>query len=253
MDFAADEPRVILSKSVTMIERTIDRLDQVDELQFPTSSSTHARDLLLNSLKTLLEPANLEPMAPAVLYNKLFSLQELAETVCRSSTDRISWPLVSYCDDMWKGLFRADGPSLFYSLTSKHNYTIFRFSDRIKSCLDVLLPKSRVASLLDGHELYCLELPSSEDANLPLYANIGHEFGHAVFDHHRTELLKILMERIRPLLKAANEDLQEEPDPSQATRRFRHVPTVLMKLGTELFCDLVGARLMGASIPSVPV
>lgn len=244
MDFAFDEPKAILSKSVLMLERMIDRLEQVDESQFPTTSSEEASDLLVGLLKALQEPANLAPMAPAVLYNKLFAMEALADKICRSSTDRISWPLVSYCDDIWNRLFGMDGPSLFYSLTSVHNYTVFRFSDHIGSHLDGVLPKSRIEKLTQGRKVYCLELPSSEDANLPLYANIGHEFGHAVFDHHRAEVVPRLAEAIRPLFTIIIEELKKHGD-SQSSQRFRHVPTILKKFGTEIFCDIVGAHLMG--------
>jgi hypothetical protein len=245
MDLAKDEPMIVLSKSVSMIERIIDRLDQADESQFPTTSSTHARDLLREALKILRDPAARAPVGPAVLYNQLLSLEELAESVCRSSTDRIFWPLVSYCDDIWTGLFGSDGPGLFYSLTAQHNYRIFLFSDRVKKFLLGVLPRPRIAELLGERKTYCLELPSSEDANLPLYANIGHEFGHAVFDYYYAEEIRTIQEEsIRPLLVAINEDLRKQND-VQAEGRMRHVFSILTSLSKEIFCDLVGVRLMG--------
>ena len=244
MDLAADEPSAILSKSVSLIKKTINRLVQVDESQFPTLSSKEGRGLLLDALSALLDPPNLVPISPAVLYNRLFSLQELTETICQSSTDRISWPLVSYCDEMWRNLLGTDGPGLFYSLTRAHNYTIFRFSERLRNYLRGLLPQSQIDRLLNGRDLYCLELPSSEDANLPLYANIGHEFGHAVYELHYAEIQPTLRQRISGLLTVIHNDLQEL-DSLQAPRRFRRMLWVLSKFAAELFCDLVGSLLMG--------
>jgi hypothetical protein len=244
MNLAADESKAILFKSISLIEKTIDRLERVDELQFPTLSSTHARQLLLKALNAVRSPENLEPMAPAVLYKNLFPLQEVAEVVIRSSTDHISWPLVSYCDDIWNRIFKTNGPSLFYSLTTVHNYRVFSFSNLVHKHLNGVLAEPQTKKLIDGRELYCLELPSSEDANLPLYANIGHEFGHAVFNHRSSEILKILEEKTQPLRTAVLEELKRQ-DAGLVERRFRHVPTVLKKLGAELFCDIVGARLMG--------
>ena len=200
MNLVVDESKAILFKAVSLIEKTIDKLKRVDTFQFPTPSSEDALDLLLGVFEAIRKPINFGSVAPAVLYRKLFSLQALVESICCSLTDCISWPLVSYCDDVWKRLFKINTPQLFYSLTSAHNYTISRFSEQVASCLDGVLAKSQADELIKGRKIYCLELPSSEDANLPLYANIGHEFGHAVFDHHQTQILQILFEKRNPFL-----------------------------------------------------
>jgi len=97
MDFDVDQPAAVLSKSLSLIEKTQVRLRQLDRWQFPTSSSELGRDLFLDALVSVREPAHLGAMDPVVLYNRLFSLQELAGIIERSSTDRISWPLVRYC------------------------------------------------------------------------------------------------------------------------------------------------------------
>src|SRR4051794_35771845 len=124
MDFKIWEPRAILGKSLALIEKTAAGVDHLDHWNFPTDASESARKLLLETLKTLESPAKLAPMDPSVLYNRLFAIQALADLVARSSTNHISWPLVSYCDQIWHALFGDSGPKIFYSLTPEHNYSI---------------------------------------------------------------------------------------------------------------------------------
>src|SRR5437879_225125 len=109
MDVSAWEPSAILGKSLALIRKTAATVGELDHWNFPTPASETARDLLLATLNALSEPANLAPMDPSVLYNRLFSMQTLAELVERSSTHHISWPLVSYCDDIWRALFGSSG------------------------------------------------------------------------------------------------------------------------------------------------
>ena len=243
MDLNVDESKAILSKSLSLIEKTIQRLRQIDYSQFPTRSSDDSRKLLLAALDLLRDPQNLQPMDSAVLYKNLLSLQELADIISQSSTDRI-WPLVSYCDEIWKVFFGEDGPKLFYSLTAEHNFSIFRFSECLRHYLQALIPKSMIDNLLSGRKIYCLQLSSVEDANLPLYANIGHEFGHAVFDLHSAEIRLLLHNNIKVLLDSIKTDL-EQKEPKQSVRRHLRIFSVLNSISTELFCDLIGSLLMG--------
>lgn len=101
MDFATDEAKAILSKSLAVIEKISNELHQLDHWLFPTKSSETARKILLDVLKILQNPHNISPMSPEVLYNRLLSLQKLAEILKQSSIDQISWPLVGYCDNIW--------------------------------------------------------------------------------------------------------------------------------------------------------
>src|SRR6266446_4286814 len=162
MDSKVWEPRAILAKSLALIEKTTASLGQLDHWNFPTDTSESARKMLLETLKTLAAPTKLAPMDPSVLYNRLFSMQTLSELVIRSSTHHISWPLVSYCDQIWDGLFGRTGPKIFYSLTPEHNYSILRFSEMLALYLKGLLPSTDI-TLLAGKDIYCLQLASSED------------------------------------------------------------------------------------------
>jgi hypothetical protein len=245
MNFDIDESDAILSKSLSLIEKTIVRLRRVDQWEFPTGQASEtARQLLVDALLQLREPANLTAIDSAVLYNRLFSLQELAAVVERSSTARISWPLVSYCDLFWKQLFPTSSPKIFYALTPEHTYSILRFSTKLAKDLNGLLPQNKIDDLVRGRELYCLQLASSEDDNLPLYANIGHEFGHAVYDHHDADIWSSLVANISNVYAQIRGNLIAA-DPAEAGRRLDIVARVLLKIATELFCDLIGARLMG--------
>ncbi|HUT11465.1 MAG TPA: hypothetical protein VMY42_13270 [Thermoguttaceae bacterium] len=244
MDFDVDQPAAVLSKSLSLIEKTDLRLHQLDRWQFPTSSSELGRELFLSALASVREPAHLGPMDPVVLYNRLFSLQELAGIIERSSTDRISWPLVRYCDEIWSNFFGENGPKIFYALTPEYNYSILHFSKRLADILRDILPDSAIQALVSNRELYCLQLASSEDENLPLYANIGHEFGHAVFDHHEKAIVSELDAKVGQVLVRVLSDLQAI-DATQASRRFRRICQAVLGIGEELFCDLLGALLMG--------
>jgi hypothetical protein len=239
-----DEQKAILSKCLSLIQKTTASLRQVDRWQFPTDASDVARDLLLRALSALADPINLEQMDPAVLYNCLFRLRELARLVETSSTGSISWPLVSYCDEIWQRLFRTQRPRIFYSLTEEYNYLISPFSGLLSSYLQGLLPKSRIEALVGGQEFYCLQLAAAEDGNLPLYAVIGHEFGHAMFDHRENEILQILARQLDAGLSAIPADLRRK-ELAQADRRLTQTWLVLRSIAEELFCDLIGSLLMG--------
>src|SRR5690349_16191399 len=162
MDFSADEPAAIRSKSLSLVEKLSDSLRRIDQWQFPTATSEAARRLLLDALDLLGKREVLEPADPAVLYNRLFSLQDLVEILEHSATHRISCPLVSYFDAIWKRLFGGSGPQIFYSLTPEHNYSIMGLSQMLASHLRGLLPRTTIDALLAGRNLYCLQLASSE-------------------------------------------------------------------------------------------
>jgi len=244
MNLARDEPSAILSKSLVLAEKTTNRLHQIDQSHFPTDSSMIARQLLLKVLDALRDPPNFGPMDPSVLYNRLIALQELCDLVARSSVDSISWPLVGYCDAIWEGFFGPGNPKIFYSVTPEHNYSIFGFSQYIANLLDGLLPPGEIQALIDGCEIYCLQLASVEDDNLPLYAIIGHEFGHAVFSHREQEILQTLGNRFGNVMQQIHTHFQNE-DSSQAQRRLSRIIVVVRKTAEELFCDMAGAMLMG--------
>lgn len=244
MDFAADEPQAILSKALGLIEKTVGSLQQLDHRDFPTATTEEARKLLLRVLQAMQEPSNYEPMAPSVLYNKVLEVQKLVALLARSSTEHIPWPFVGYCDEIWAEFFRESDPQIFYSVTPEHNYSIRRLSSHLKILLEDILAQAVINKLLPDPELYCLELASVEDENLPLYANIGHEFGHALYDRHKQELLDVLNKHSEKVLVAIYESLYTG-EPIQAKRRRFLAFFTLAALAKELFCDLVAANLMG--------
>lgn len=245
MNFSADESAAIRSKSLSLVEKLSEGLRRIDQWQFPTSASEAARSLLLEALSLLGQRTIIEPVDPAVFYNRLFQLQGLVETLEHSATHRISWPLVSYCDAIWERLFGTEGPQIFYALTPVHNYSIFSFSSSLAAHLGGLLPRATIDRLVAGRGLYCLGLSSSEDENSPLYANIGHEFGHAVFEQRRIDIVRILDQRCNVLLDRLADDIRGATEPSQFDRIFSRVAEALLRIAEELFCDVVGTLLMG--------
>jgi hypothetical protein len=246
MTLGADEQSAILSKSLIGARKISIQLRQIDRDRFPTPSSESARELLLNAIDALIDPANVGPMDPAVLYNRLFAIQHLADSVHRSSTDRISWPLVSYCDQMWLTFFGTNGPRIFYSLTPEYNYRIHRFSNNLEDILTTLLPAQAINSLRPARELYCLQLASAEDDNLPLYANIGHEFGHALWDRDETKLVASLGRHALSIFREMHNTLNTL-DSNQAQRRGQRLAYIIIGFAKELYCDMVGASLMGVA------
>jgi len=208
MNLSGDETGAILAKSLSLIERTLADLDRIDHWHFPTTSSRLGVEMLRRALEQLSKPANLVPVDSPALYSRLFAVQELVEILERSSSDRISWPLVSYCDEIWRTFFGDQQPKLFYTLTREHNYSILRFTEHLRGLLDGLLPAATVDSVIRNEDLYCLELSSTEDANLPLYANIGHEFGHAIFDYHVSETVGVFRGALQQALDSIHGALQ---------------------------------------------
>lgn len=239
-----DKNAVVLSKSIALIEKTKLRVQQMDLGLIPTSATRLAIDLLIRTLDELGEPANLRPVDPAVLYNRLINLQLLVDQVDNSSIDHISWPLVSYCDDMWHAFFGSSGPKIFYTVTDEYNYQISHFSNHLRALLVPILSTANIDDIFGDTTLYCLHLASLEDDNLPLYANIGHEFGHAVFDHNESSLLQFYTQHFSSVWEQLFEALSAI-DATQAMRRLQRLAFCIRRFLEELFADLVGALLMG--------
>jgi hypothetical protein len=241
---SAHEASLILSKSLSLIEKTRHRVLQIDGTDFPTPSSEEARTLLLNALGSLADKTFWASMSPEALYNALIQLQSLVDDLEASTSDHIFWPLVSYCDHIWKLLFPKTGFRIFYSLTTAHNYTISSFTNQLANRLRHVLPKTEVDRVLGSTALYCLKLASLEDENLPLYANIGHEFGHALYWSHEATLLSLLDDECRSVMQALFKNLQTN-EPLLAIKRRQRLFWIVKSLATELFCDLIGAHIAG--------
>ncbi|MDD4870096.1 MAG: hypothetical protein PHR77_06010 [Kiritimatiellae bacterium] len=239
------EHSAIRSKALAMIERAVSRVKEIDKWHFPTFSTEDARKLILSSLEAIRAPTNLVPMDPAVLYMRFFSIEQMIHLLESSSIDHISWPIVGYYDEIWDLFFGKDGPKVFYSVTVDHNYKIRRFSKTMSFALRDLLPHAKVESLLSGKELYCLELASSEDNNLPMYANIGHEFGHVVHDQTQKEISPLFINHFLPVFENMSKDIIDAgPSKSTSHTAFKIV-NAIGSLAEELFSDMVGAILLG--------
>ncbi|MDZ4404191.1 hypothetical protein [Prosthecobacter sp.] len=236
---------LILSKSLALIEKTRTSILQIDTSAFPTPSSGTARKMLLDTLDSLADPKFWSPMSPEALLNVLLSMQQMVELLERSSSAHISWPLVSYCDRFCKLIF-ASSPDveIFYSVCSDHNYWMESFAYRLKTLLRRVLPPEEIERLLDGRQLYCLQIASVEDENLPLYANLGHEFGHALDWSDTNRLARIVENECFPTLVAIREEM-EKTNKHAAARSVPRLGQIVRSLATELFCDQVGALIAG--------
>lgn len=241
---ASKEQSLILSKSLSLIEKTIGRVAQIDAEDFPTESSTAATELLHNTLQALSRAATSPATSPEALYNALIRFQLFVEEVEASNSDHVSWPLVSYCDHIWHTLFPQGDRKIFYSVTTAHNYTISSFTHRLKALLQPVLSKQEIATVVGTDTLYSLQVASLEEENLPLYANIGHEFGHVVYWSKEPEAFKILVDDISGPFAAIGKHLQTQ-DASSATRRAGRTEFIIRAIAVELFCDLVGVLIAG--------
>jgi hypothetical protein len=247
MDFAFDQSKAVLSKSLSLIQKSINQLKQLDGSSFPSDSSEVARQMLLDVFHALQDPSNFIPMDCDVLHKQVMELQKCIEILKQSSAESISWPFVGYCDEIWAKFFHGDWPKLFYSVTSDHNYSIFNFSNRVFSLVQDLLTKEKIADLMRDRKLFCLQLASVENDNLPLYALIGHEFGHAVYtDKSDTsqDIYNLIKDNFGNVLKIIYSSFQSD-HPHQAARINPKIYPIICSIAKELFCDLVGAKLMG--------
>ncbi len=247
-----------LSKALALIERTGHRLRQIDSSAYPTDETKIARDLLWASLERLGAVENWEslspttkqpPVSPQVLYRALIDFQEFITAVESSNLEHISWPVVNYCRELWEALFpKTDDkrPHVFYSAQTRHNYSIGSFDAHLGQLLcPVLGSQNEVAAFFAGiplhGALFCLRIPTVEDQNLPLYANIGHEFGHALLKHHRTDFDRLWSEEFAAFWEQTISKFSTLGDKTIAWRFCQ----VLESFAEELVCDRVGAAISG--------
>ncbi|HWX20146.1 MAG TPA: hypothetical protein VN578_09615 [Candidatus Binatia bacterium] len=240
----SDPESLVFSKSLALVQKTKKRVVQVDGGEFPTPSSEQARTLLLAALTALGNPAFWPPMNPEALYSSLIQIQTLVEEIEASNNAHIAWPLVSCCDHIWKQFFPSGEAQIFYSVMTEHNYGIGSFSFRLKRLIEKVLPPSEVEKILKGQNLYCLQLASLEDENLPLYANIGHEFGHALYRSRKEAILKLLASECDGVYKLIVSELTRL-DPALVQKRKTKTALIIRGIATELFCDLIGFLISG--------
>lgn len=236
------ENAALLSKSLSLVEKTIANLEQVDTETFPSKASNIARQIVLDSLATLRKPEYFRPICPHSLFRNLLKIQSLVQDIESSHIEKVSWPIVSYCDEIWSSVFGTDGPVIFYSTTNTHNYSIFPFSERLIAYLHDLLPKAEINRVVQKR-IYCLHLPSLEHDNLPLHANIVHEFGHAIYQHD-VNILPLWHKCFEKVLRAVVDDLSASPTAKSKQKKTR---SVLICFGKELFADLFAAYTFGLS------
>ncbi len=239
-----DPDSLVFAKSLALIQKTKKRVAQVDGSEFPTTSSEVARNLLLETLNTTAEKSFLSAMNPETLYSSLIHIQGLVEQIEASNSAHISWPLVSCCDHIWKQFYPRGEAQIFYSVMTEHNYGIASFSSRLERLIEKILPPSQIDKVLKGQKLYCLQLASLEDENLPLYANIGHEFGHALYWSNENVILQLLAQECDAVFKLITAELNKL-DAALAHKRQIKTVWIIRAIATELFCDLIGFLISG--------
>ncbi len=248
---APDNPRTValVAKSRFLIQRFQGRSLSIDEHLFPTAASERARTLLIECLRMLdCASAKWEP-SPNVLHKQVFRFEEIVQRVERSSSTHISWPVVSFCTRICSDLLSKSGCEVFFSRGTEHNFGIYDFSDQLDRRLLCVIPKSELSSVKSAN-VYCLLLPSLEEDNIPLYANVAHEFGHIAYKQVETPLIVAWLkasEALNNRILDAIQQLEHKIGPEATERLGERVTAILMVFAQELTADIFAALLVGPS------
>ena len=229
---------LILSKSLALVDKTHKRVRRIDVAAFPTSASSNAKGMIERTLQMLGDPDRWSVMSAEALYRALINLQDFVDRVEASTSDRISWPFVSYCDQLWRRLFPNGTSEIFYSVFAEHNYGIHSFSYELEQLLIPLLPPDDIKQAVGEKKIFCLQIASLEDENLPLYANIGHEFGHALYWDREENIMGAFDNTVADVFS----NIVKQLNNSESALRCL---CALRSMATEIFCDMVGALISG--------
>lgn len=236
---SSTEKTAIFSKSLALIEKTLARVEQIDKTLFPTRTTEDVQQLLVDLLNALRDPVFLKAMEPQTLFNILTNMQKLVEDIEASTIDNISWPLVSYCDDIWNEFFGNTKFRIFYSVTRENIYGIYPFWLRLLKLLRKVLPIDKLFKIINDRFIFCCHLSSLEDTNLPLYANIAHEFGHPLYYFKQDNFHKIWKKSFDKTHHLLFQQFKRK-----ATLK-KIIKNITLKLAQELLADLFASLMMG--------
>jgi hypothetical protein len=242
----ATPPTVVAnySKSYILSRRVLSRLESLDSDSFPTPHTESACRFLGEALKAVADPSTLEDKEPVDVHGFVTIVHEIVELIEESSSGRMAWPLTNFCDEIWTKLFPSGGPELFYIHAPEYNYFVAPFSSGLLHELENVLPPSQRTELEKKFELWSLSLPSIEDRNLPLYANIVHEFGHVLFDANEAELEPLLAAAFAETFQILSARVSVKPTMDDV-RVIVRINAILRALSQEIFSDLLAALVMG--------
>ncbi len=200
--------------------------------------------MLIEALNQLGSKEVLASVNSEVLFERLIKYQNFVEDIEQSSTSRISWPIVRYCDTIWNKLFSNDKKVIFYTLTKEHNYLIYQFSRELRKTLTGLLTQKQIDSILGEKDIYCLRLASLEEENLTLYAIIAHEFGHVIYRDMEDTLNEIYLNIFKEITQRIDDEIIKLGK-AFATRRRMRVRYILKGFIEEITSDIFATLLMG--------
>jgi hypothetical protein len=236
----------LLAKSTALLEKTRQKILEIDDSQFPSDGSKEVRNILLKCVDALVvAPEKWEP-SPIAYYRMVFKIRGFVNKLERSSDKLISWPVVSYCNKIWTTLLGQQNYIVFFSHDSEHNYSIYCFSNALALQLRSVIPPSEISNII-SNKIYCISLASMEEENLPIYANIGHEIGHILFTVHAEKLNDIFLNKTQDtIIKDIIADIDNLKLNNEHKKRLK-----LKSLATldgfvkEITSDLFGAILFG--------
>jgi hypothetical protein len=232
-----DAAGVLRLKSGELLLRLRETLEKIDSSSWPTPGSETARKFMLEVIATLEAPKVRAAASPSVYLQVARNLDPFVEAIARSSTRRISWPLVTYCNKIWTASLPSAQATPFYTVLDEYNYELEFFSEGVLDEILPVVPLATVTALQAKYgRIYCVKVARLEDANLSLYGLLGHEIGHALWHENRTDLTNLVLK--------AHEDLFNQAFGISAAVGT-YYGSLVLAASEELFCDLFASRAIG--------
>lgn len=232
------------SKACILGYRVINRLDSLYPGSFPTRQTGTACSFLKETIKAILDSPNLEDKDSVDVHGFVTSVHQIVEWLEESCNGRISWPATYFCDDIWAKLFPSGSPKLFYVHAPEYNYFVQPFAAAVVHELENVLDETAGDVLEKKYPLWTLASPSIEDRNLPLYANIVHEFGHVLFHDIVSDLEALWASSFESINAKLAATFGIKPTLDD-TRKGQRVEYILRALAQEAFSDLLATLVMG--------
>lgn len=246
MDPSEADSALILSKCEDLAAQLVVRLARIDHRTFPSPATSAAADILSTLLQRLQETIPTYKSNFAVLYTQLARTAKLVSEIEESAASWIPLPLVANCDSSWKNLFRSVEesvrPRVFYTVTEHHNFSLEDFNAELGHLFEPLLTAEEIDKSFLGGKIWHLKLPKFEGSNIPLFANVSHEYGHAVFKANERMVQELIDETFGSFLTGLEKELARE---LEGTAIHKFISDTLKDFCGELFDDAIATFLVG--------
>lgn len=237
----------VYSNCFILADRFIQRLDKLDEAQFPTPATREARILLKTAINLIIKSIPTNHPSPQVVYKVLVELNTMVMAIERSQCTMVSWPIACCFEKLWKEIRQGNKGEVFFSLRYNRNYCIKEFSGELTRRLEFIVEESDRLKLGEI-PIYCLSLASCEEDNAPLYSNIAHELGHIICRMYSDKINDIKKAKLGALSKQIENYIDQKIKPQrEKTSRKAIVEAIIENLINEIVSDVLASILMGHS------